>query len=193
MTLLVTLIVRLPVVGVGAIYTCDQSRGALAATARLLRGACKLYERVRDLRAEAPENATVGARIATVESEAVIQMQRRGECCLRRARPKEQRLAPRHAQVVVQLARVHKQLLSCVPHTVAALTPLERMHVYQFRPRVVRVQAERALRPVWKRSKGTELVVPVVAEGISKLSPDEKLVGELARASGTSISGKGKR
>ncbi len=82
--------------------------------------------------AQAVEQAAVGVRVAAVEGVTVVEIDHELECALGRRRPFEKRLAPGHAQVVVQLAVDEKRALRRIPERIAGGRACQAL------PRVVR-------------------------------------------------------
>lgn len=70
----------------------------------------------------APEDAAVRRGVAAVQRVLVVAVQGEGQGALRRRRPTQEGLAPRHAYVVVELAGGHQLLLRGVPERVPGLS-----------------------------------------------------------------------
>src|SRR5690606_11755135 len=64
---------------------------------------------------KAPEDAAVRVRVATIDGVLVVQLDQGLQGLLRRLAPLEHLLAPEHAQVVVDSARLSELPLRCVP------------------------------------------------------------------------------
>ena len=132
--------------------------------------------------AQTPQQAAVGAGIAPVEGEPVVEVDQGRERPLRRRRPADEGLAPGHAHVVVELAVADERGLRQVPQPVTGATPgqpFPRVHRLAL---VTRVRGERRLRPRRQHRERLHLGVAVDTQVVCELAPHPQLVEELLGA-----------
>ena len=128
---------------------------------------------------ETPEQATVRRRITPVERVAMVEIHQPLECLLGALRPDGNRLSPRHAHVVVQLAVAQQRLLGDVPQGIAGLRACEslpRQHV----ARITFVCGQRVARPRGDPLDGRRRCMPI-AERVAQFAPHEQFVEVLLR------------
>ena len=122
---------------------------------------------------QAPEDAAVGARVAAVEGVAVVEVERQTQGVLGRAPPAQERLAPGHAHVVVQLAVDQERLLGRVPQRVAGLAPGQPLPRVDGLALVLRVALEGLAGPGRQRLEAPRIVV-VEAEIVRQIKSSSR-------------------
>ena len=131
--------------------------------------------------AEAPEKPSVRARIGAVECVAVIESDQPVQGLLGVLTPGRDRLAPGHADVVVQLSVPHQRGLAEIPQLVPGSAALQSL-LGQDVPRVPGVGRQGLVRPRRQHPEGLDLGMTMEAEVVGEVAPDQKLVEELPGA-----------